>query len=290
MKSESRCNQVSVKGAGMQVELEQKDIRIIGFDSAWADKSPGAMCALDFDESGRLSFEAPRLVNFKQGIQFVREAEASRACTLVAIDQPTIVPNETGSRPVERVAASLISYIGGGVQPTNTSKTALFGPNAPIWKFKSALAANEDAERARIALNGVHLIEVFPALALAGLNHEFAASDGAPKYNPSKRDKFRLRDWRRVAETLVETAKSLELAELAEWSSCQARCSSPSKEDQDCLDAAICALTGAIWRVCDRDKSVVIGVLDSGYMVSPVSDAIRPQLERAARERGVPFG
>ena len=274
----------------MQVELEQKDIRIIGFDSAWADKSPGAMCALDFDESGRLSFEAPRLVNFRRGIQFVREAEASRACTLVAIDQPTIVPNVTGSRPVERVAASLISYIGGGVQPSNSSKTALFGPNAPIWKFKSALAANEDAERARIALNGVHLIEVFPALALAGLNHEFAASDGAPKYNPSKRDKFRLRDWRRVAETVYEKARSLELNELARWSRDQARCTNPRKGDQDCLDAAICALIGAVWRMCDRSDSVAIGDLESGYMVSPVSDAVRPRLERAARERRVPLG
>ena len=274
----------------MQVELEQKEIRIIGFDSAWADKSPGAICALDCDESGRISFEAPRLVNFKQGIQFVREAEASRACTLVAIDQPTIVPNETGSRPVERVAASLISYIGGGVQPSNSSKTALFGPNAPIWKFKSALAANEGAERARIALNGVHLIEVFPALALAGLNHEFAASDGAPKYNPSKRDKFRLRDWRRVAETVYEKARSLELNELARWSRDQARCPNPRKADQDCLDAAICVLIGAIWRMCDRSDSVVIGDLESGYMVSPVSDAVRPRLERAARERRVPLG
>ena len=273
----------------MKIEHAQRDIRIIGFDSAWADNSPGAMCALDFDESGRLAFEAPRLVNFNQGIQFVREAEASRACTLVAIDQPTTVPNETGSRPVERVAASLISYIGGGVQPSNSSKTALFGPNAPIWKFKSALAANEDAERARIALDGVHLIEVFPALALAGLNDDFAARLGAPKYNPGNRKKFNLRDWRRVAETVYEKARSLELNELARWSRDQARCSNPRKADQDCLDAAICALIGAIWRMCDRSESVVIGDLDRGYMVSPVSDGIRPRLERAAREREVPF-
>ncbi len=275
MVSESRCHRVRVMGKGMRIEQEQKDVRIIGFDSAWADRSPGAICALDYDESGRLSFEVPRPVNFEQGKRFILEAETSRACTVVAIDQPTIVPNKAGSRPVERTIEKLMRYVGGGVLPTNTSKTALFGPNAPIWKFKSALEANEDAEKARIASNGVHLIEVFPALALIGLNDEFAASGGAPKYNPSKRDKFKLRDWGRVAETLVETAKSLELAELAGWSSYQARCSSPSKEDQDCLDAAICVLTGAIWRMCDRDKSAVIGDLDSGYMVSPVSDAIR---------------
>lgn len=89
-------------------------------------------------------------------------------------------------------------YIGGGVLPTNSTNRS-FVPDPSIWRFKSALVANEDPEKARIASKGIHLIELFPALALAGLNDEFASSGGAPKYNPSKRDKFKLRDWRRVA-------------------------------------------------------------------------------------------
>ena len=281
---------VGALGRRIRIERPQRDVQIIGFDSAWGDQSLGAICALDYDEVGQLSFEAPRLVDFKQGIEFVRERQARRGCTLVAIDQPTIVPNRTGSRPVERVAASQISYVGGGVQPANTSKTALFGPNAPIWKFKSALAANEDAEKARNASDGVHLIEVFPVLALTGLNAEFSARFGAPKYNPRNPRKFNLQHWRRVAETLAEKARLLELTDLAQWSNDQARCSRPRKEDEDCLDAAICALIGAIWRMCDRGDSVVIGDLENGYMVSPVSDASRHRLVRAAHARGVCFG
>jgi len=266
-------------GKSMQIEQQQKDVRIIGFDSAWADKSPGAICALHFDKSGLFSFELPRLVNFEQAMRFILEAETDRACTLVAIDQPTIVSNETGKRPVEHIIGKLMLYIGGGVLPANISQEALFGPGAPIWKFKAALDANEDAEKARVALDGLHLIEVFPALALAGLNDEFAASGGAPKYNPKNRKKFKLRDWERVTETLSENANALGLDGLAEWSFGYARCASPSKKDQDCLDAAICALIGAIWRMCDRSDSVVIGDLKNGYMVSPLSDAIRHWLE-----------
>lgn len=92
----------------MRIERPQKDVWIIGFDSVWGDSSASAICALDYDEFGWLSFEVPRLVRFKKGIEFVRERQASRGCTLVVIDQPTIVPNTRGSRPVERVAASLI--------------------------------------------------------------------------------------------------------------------------------------------------------------------------------------
>jgi len=272
----------------MRIEHAQKDIRIIGFDSAWADKSPGAICALEYDKSGRLSLQQPGLVNFEKGSEFILKPKARYSCTLVAMDQPTIVQNKTGMRPVERVVASLMGFTGGGVQPANTSKTFLFGPYAPIREFKSKLKANEDAEKARLATDGLHLIEVFPALALAGLNEDFAVRFGSPKYNPSNR-KFNLQHWNKVAETLAEKACSLELTELAQWASNQARCSRPSKGDQDRLDAALCALIGAIWRVCDRSDSVMIGDLKSGYMVSPVSEVIRRRLTDKARGRDVRF-
>ncbi len=112
----------------MRIEHAQKDIRIIGFDSAWADKSLGAICALEYDKSGRLSLQQPRLVNFEKGSEFILKPKARYSCTLVAMDQPTIVQNKTGMRPVERVVASLMGFTGGGVQPANTSKTCLFGP------------------------------------------------------------------------------------------------------------------------------------------------------------------
>ena len=68
--------------------------------------------------------------------------------TLVALDQPTIVPNAAGARPVERLAASLMGWLGGGVQPANTGRTGLFCPAAPIWRFLAALGATHDPERA----------------------------------------------------------------------------------------------------------------------------------------------
>jgi predicted RNase H-like nuclease len=82
---------------------------IIGFDSAWTDniKAQGAVCALVIASDGTVSFQPPRHATFDQALAFI-EAEG-RACDtcLVALDQPTIVPNETGSRPVDKVAAAL---------------------------------------------------------------------------------------------------------------------------------------------------------------------------------------
>jgi hypothetical protein len=74
---------------------------------------------------------------------------------VVALDQPTIVPNVSGSRPVDKVAGSLVSWIGGGVQPANRSKAGMFDDAAPIWRFLEHLSAIENPPAARDAIAGL---------------------------------------------------------------------------------------------------------------------------------------
>ena len=76
----------------------------------------------------------PRAASFDDAAILIRELRASHDYVLVALDQPTVVPNATGMRPVERVASSLICRLGSGVQPANRGKK-LFAANAPIWQF-----------------------------------------------------------------------------------------------------------------------------------------------------------
>ena len=63
----------------------------------------------------------------------------------------------------------------------------------------------------------------------------------------------------------------------------------PRKGHQDMLDAAVCALVGLIWRGAPADRSVMIGDVESGYMVTPISDETRQRLEKAADMRDVPL-
>lgn len=71
-----------------------------------------------------------RAVHFADALDYINARKKSRACTVVALDQPTIVPNEQGMRPAEKVAAALLSFTGGGVQPANRSKKNMFGDHA----------------------------------------------------------------------------------------------------------------------------------------------------------------
>lgn len=103
---------------------------------------------------------------------------------------------------IDRIAGALISWLGGGVQPANRSKIGMFDDAAPIWKFKEALGAIEDPEAARAALEGLYIMEVFPALALAGLNNAFCDRLKGPRYNPERRKTFQLTHWHDVIETI----------------------------------------------------------------------------------------
>ena len=79
----------------------------IGFDSAWTDnpKAPGAICAIAIKDRQPLRFYAPQFVSFNQALTFIKSVSADDGVTLIALDQPTVVPNSTGMRPVDRVAA-----------------------------------------------------------------------------------------------------------------------------------------------------------------------------------------
>ena len=118
----------------------------IGFDSAWTDNPgcPGAICAVSIENGAEVFFEPPRPASFSEAVHFIRTVSSEKGITLIALDQPTVVANLTGMRPVERVAASTISWLGGGVQPANRGKKGMFCDKSPIWRFLAEMQAVED--------------------------------------------------------------------------------------------------------------------------------------------------
>lgn len=263
---------------------------IIGFDSAWTDKqsAPGAICAIMFDGPKPVAFHAPKLATFDEALDFITRVQSPDGATLVALDQPTVVPNQTSMRPVERVAASLVSWLGGGVQPSNRGKIGMFCDRSPIWRFLDRLGAIEQPEKTRTAASGLHLIEVFPALALPSLEPAFYGRLAAPRYNPDRRKTFKLGDWQRVAAAAACQFRELGTEDAAQWCDAETARDKPRKADQDRLDAMLCLLVAMWWRLRPRDQSMLIGTLDTGYMVVPASSDVRSRISAVALERGVP--
>jgi predicted RNase H-like nuclease len=261
----------------------------IGFDSAWTDnpRSPGAICAILLQEGQAPVFHAPRLATFADALTFIRTIQEQVDFALVAIDQPTVVRNTTGQRPVERPASSLISWLGGGVQPANRSRVGMFCDAAPIWPFLDKLNAQEDPEQARMVSSGLHVMEVFPALALPSLSPAFFGRLAAPKYNPARRKTYRPRDWVRVVEAVALQFEELHAKAPAAWCREVALIGIARKADQDRLDAMICLFISMHWRLRDRSASMLLGNLEDGYMVLPASADVRLRLTETAARMGV---
>ena len=278
-------SQVSV----VTILTPQRNIVVFGFDSAWTDnpRKPGALCSVAFDERGESVFAEPRLVNFDGAREAITATRCGYPLSIVAIDQPTIVPNLTGSRPVDKVAASLVSYVGGGVQPANRSKIGMFCDKAPIWSFLHKLGAAQFPLDARTASAGHFIMEVFPALALPSLDPRFAGRNCAPKYNPANWSKFCLHDWRAVTDLVGQTAERVGVKGISDWAVGMGKLARPKKADQDKLDSVLCALIGLLWRSDFPEASAMFGDFERGYMITPVSSDTRLRLECAAAKHSV---
>jgi predicted RNase H-like nuclease len=260
---------------------------IVGFDSAWSLNNSGGIVGVFVTENGEnISLGDPTVVNQEDAACLIKAwQKAHRAkSTLILIDQPTIVPNMHGQRPVENIIGSPISRRYGGVQPSNRSKKELFGDNAPIWEFlKEFDGACNPIQSFSSQHRNNNVIETYPALAMIAMgwlpddNHIYPRETGRlPKYNPDNRRNFSYDDWRFVCHQTALGIGSLGLSRLEKWLTNVENNESPRKQDQDCLDACICLLIG-MHLVREKD-CLFVGDMVAGYMVVPYGVTLHKEL------------
>lgn len=93
-------------------------------------------CSTEFDGDHCIEFREPEPVRFGKALTYIKCVQRSNLPTLVALDQPTIVRNADGMRPLDRVVAGLISWTGRGVH------TPCPGPLA-LWRRKPSRCPRE---------------------------------------------------------------------------------------------------------------------------------------------------
>ena len=244
---------------------------IVGFDSAWTPHNEGAIVGVIKGNDGRYSALGPPVTaNFARAEELISAWQKTQLTdlTLVMLDQPTIVRNATGQRPVENLVASPVSLRYGGVQPANTTRKGMFDDTAPVWNFldKFGGAANP------LTLKdcGVHVFETYPVLAMIALDWVLAdsrATGRLPKYNPARKKTFDKADWMHVCRRVLDYLTNHSLPEICDWVDNAISLDSPRKADQDNLDACLCLLVGI--HLAENRECLMVGNLTSGYIVTP---------------------
>jgi predicted RNase H-like nuclease len=94
---------------------------LVGFDSAWTPNNSGALVGvLRVADGGFHELGMPMVANYTYAERVVRDwqLEWKPTATVQLLDQPTIVKNVTGQRPVENIVCGAVSRRYGGIVRT----------------------------------------------------------------------------------------------------------------------------------------------------------------------------
>ncbi len=260
---------------------------IIGFDSAWTAKNSGAISGvLKLDDGTFQELGPPKNADYCQALTSIGfwRRETEPAVTIVMLDQPTIVNNAAGQRPVENLVSSPVSLRYGGVQPANTNRTTMFGNGAPIWHFLKEFGG---AANPLMPLADTRVFETYPVLAMIALGWtlpDVRTTGRLPKYNPDRKGTFTIADWGHVCKKASAAFQERGLKEIATWLDRGAQNGSPRKSEQDCLDSCICLLVAL--HFTDRRDCLMVGDLTTGYIIVPYCGDLRAELEARCCKTG----
>jgi predicted RNase H-like nuclease len=253
---------------------------VVGFDAAWTPTNSGALVGVAHLADGTFrELGPPRTVNYAQaeGVILEWQAEQLPTATIVLLDQPTIVKNAAGQRPVENIVGSAVGRRYGGMQPANTSKEKMFGKEAPIWPFLNRLGGPADPMEPTA---DTRVLETYPVLAMIALLWtlpDSRATGRLPKYNPKRKRTFSSSDWQHVCGLASGAFRERRLMEIVRWIDDAARKSPSRKSDQDGLDACLCLLVGLY--LAEGKDCLMVGDRQTGYIVVPYGVALRAELE-----------
>lgn len=262
-------------------------ILLVGFDAAWTANNAGALVGLlqcndrTFRELG-----PPKIVNYLEAEAMVLDWQAKWAptATIVLLDQPTIVTNAAGQRPVENLVGSPVSLRYGGVQPANTSKAEMFGEQAPVWRFLTRFGGPADPLD---CIAGTRVFEAYPVLTMIALDWTLPdprPTGRLPKYNPERKKTFSLPDWQHVCERTSAAFFEFGLPQIVQWLDDAARNEAPRKNDQDGLDACLCLLVAL--HISTRKDCLMVGNLATGYIVVPYGAGLYSELTSRCNQTG----
>ncbi len=254
-------------------------VLLVGFDSAWTASNRGAIVACVRTREGNYrELSEPREANFPEAtdaiVAWQREVRAAR--TLVLLDQPTIVNNLKGQRPVEHLLSSVVGRRRGGVQPANRGRADMFGDGAPLWPFLARFGGAADISR---RVRATTVVETFPVVAIIAWGwvlEDERPCGRLPKYNPARRKTFSVSDWAHVCRKVAAEFRERHLLGLAAWADAAVSLDRPKKRDQDKLDACLCLLVALF--LAEGRQCLAVGDPGTGQVVVPHSEALFSEL------------
>jgi predicted RNase H-like nuclease len=247
---------------------KEQFLKFIGVDLGWSSGASGLCClAWDAEQQVLNLIDLQCYVALTDILTWIDQTAPAPEPALVAVDAPTLIPNQTGMRLPDRLTHQYFGKHHAGCYPANLSRpfadrTTGFGRSLEERGF--AHAPNIAPQQP-----GRYQIEVFPHAAMIGLFQ----LDQILKYKKGRLAQRQaglqqLRD--RILTHLPQKTPRLHIA--AEDIPRIPSKGKALKDVEDRLDSIICAYTAAYWWRWGEARNYVLGDRTSGYIIVPQAE------------------
>jgi predicted RNase H-like nuclease len=233
----------------------------IGIDLGWQSGGSGVCCLdLRVDQLHLIALE--HFAARENVLQWLDEQVPPQAPALIAVDAPTLIPNETGMRLCDRLAHRYFGQYDAGCYPANQGR-----PFAPaLIEFGIALENRGFCHAPEIQARepGRYQIELFPhpaTIHLFKLNRILKYKKGRlgdRRHELEKLRNYQLSILPQLLPSLPLTPEVLPAIPLR---------GKAVKQVEDQLDSVTCAYAGAHWWWWGRERNWVLGNGETGYIV-----------------------
>lgn len=241
-------------------------MKFIGVDLGWKSGATG-LCCIDWKNRQLEIAALTTKLEIKDILAWIDGSVPTNGNGLVAVDAPTLIPNQTGMRVPDKLTHHHFGRYHAGCYPANLNRpfaqrTVEFGLSLEKRGFNHAPEIEPGKE-------GRYQIEVFPHPAmiyLFGLERILKYKRG--KIAQRKAELLKLYNYILTVLPKLEPRIHLSNFKIALADINEAK-GTKLKSIEDQLDSLICAYVGAYWWYWGEKRNLVLGNKNTGYIVVP---------------------
>lgn len=234
-------------------------MRFVGIDLGWSS-SPSGLCCLELENHSLVLRDLRRETAIADILDWIDRSVPDAG--MIAVDAPTLIPNQTGMRLPDRLAHQHFGKYHAGCYPANLGLP--FADRTVGFGLSLAARGFEHAPTIAPQKPGRYQIEVFPHPAmihLFELNQILKYKKGTIAERKPELAKLR----QLILDRLPNLEPRLNLTTLPDIPTK----GTELKALEDQLDSLVCAYVAAHWWFWGLERNLVLGDRNAGYIVVP---------------------
>jgi predicted RNase H-like nuclease len=260
----------------------------VGIDLAWSTKNGTGICVVGGNEEHGVVLSHKIVYSDSEILDFVNNAVSDNPA-LLAIDAPLTVPNESGRKVAEEVVGKLFRKYDAGAHPANRKRLSSWDGKIRGEELSRVLLKADFAHDPYVKKfeSGRKFFEVYPhpsMVVLFGL-------DRILRYKAKSHRDYEFR-WS-VFETyqqhlahLKSAQPALDIPDTVLKANVRELRGQKLKDYEDDLDGIFCAYI-AHYYWCHPEACEVLGSTTDGYIMTPITDAMRIALKSCQNQKKV---